>query len=143
MLCKQFLRHRPLHREAPHRPWRRGRASFSQHLGNRSFDHNMKQKFQEQFFNFLSASQTSRPTKEVSMAGIWVSAELGANPIIIITRGKAFISRHQVCGCKLTADTDSSLFTCTTGQASQNQDRISFLAFNTIFHGWIIILGLQ
>ena len=41
VLCKQFLRHRPLHREAPHRPWRRERASFSQHLGNRSFNHYM------------------------------------------------------------------------------------------------------
>ena len=41
VLSKQFLRHRPLHREAPHRPWRRERASFSQHLGNRSFNHYM------------------------------------------------------------------------------------------------------
>ena len=41
VLCKQFLRHRPLQREAPHRPWRRERASFSQHLGNRSFNHYM------------------------------------------------------------------------------------------------------
>ena len=62
VLCKQFLRHRPLHREALHRPWRRGRASFSQHLGNGSFSRFSWNTCVEN--NFLSVNPSSSQTNE-------------------------------------------------------------------------------